>query len=221
MKIFTLLISLFFISPSAVYAWGMPELPVEIPGVGGGADLSDLESTQTELMNQTNRVVYAFEKALNHFQKALGLDVDEVKLEAKRKCLEEGKKSCITSEQAEAMKTQTEAVAEKITDMVKKGEKLSAEATATFVKGLVPYVGGLFEGGKLGLDITAFAPKVTNAVTANPLSAPSVLAEAMNIISVVPGVLSTFGGANGGIYDFATYSGLEIPDAETKIKIKF
>ena len=219
MKSFILVAVFILISPSAVYAWGMPEL--EIPGVGGGdgADLSDLESKQTELMNQTNRVVYAFEKALSQFQKALGLEVDEAKLEAARKCLEEGKKTCITSDQAMAMTTQTEEVTAKIAEMVENGEKLSAEATATFVKGLVPYVGGLFEGGKLGVEITAFAPKVADAVTANPLSAPSALAEAMTIIDVVPGVLSTFGGANGGIYDFATYSGLEIPSEDQKIPV--
>jgi len=217
MKIFTLIISLIFISPSAVYAWGMPELPGV--GGGGGADLSDLESTQTEVMNQTNRVVYAFEKALSQFQKALGLNVDEAKLEAQRKCVEEGKKACITSDQAEAMTTQTEEITVKLADMIKNGEKLSAKATANFVKGLVPYVGGLFEGGKLGLAITDLAPKVTNAVTANPLSAPSTLAEAMNIISVVPGVLSTFGSANGGIFDFATYSGLEIPEENVKFSL--
>lgn len=212
MKIFTLLISLFFISPSAVYAWGMPELP----GIsaGGEADLSDLKSTQTELMNQTNETMYAFKLALYQFQKALGLNVDEAKLEAARKCLEEGKKSCITSDQAEAMKTQTEEITVKITDMVKKGEKLSAEATANFAKGLAPYAGGLFEGAKLGAAIAAFAPKVTEAVTANPLSAPSALSEAMTIIDIVPGVLSTFSGANGGIYDFVTYSGLKIAPAK-------
>ena len=212
MKIFTLLISLFFISPSAVYAWGLPELP----GIsaGGEADLSDLKSTQTELMNQTNETMYAFTLALYQFKKALLLNEDETKLEAARKCLEEGTKLCITSDQVEAIKTQTEEITVKITDMVKKGEKLSAEATANFAKGLAPYAGGLFEGAKLGAAIAAFAPKVTEAVTANPLSAPSALSEAMNIIDIVPGVLSTFSGANGGIYDFVTYSGLEIAPAK-------
>jgi hypothetical protein len=215
MKIFTLMISLLFISSSPVYAGmfdALPKLPVEIPGLGGGdkADSSGLESTQSKLADRTNKVMGDFVGALEKFRGALDLDKDSSLKEKFANC--GSGKICTDSADIERIESQAKEVEEKIEQMKKDGVKLSAGASKTFLEGLLPYGKGLLKSGVLGTDIAAFAPKVASAVQANPLKAPSQLAVAIFIVKQIPPILSTFGGANGGIYDYATYNGIEAPE---------
>ncbi len=208
MKVVMFLISFFLITPTVVYAWGMPE----IPGVsgGGGADLSNLESTQTKLADRSNGVMKNFIGALDKFRGALGLERDSSLLEKIANC--GSGKICTESKDIERIESQAKEVVETIEQMKKDGVKLSADASKTFMSGLLPYGKGLLKGGVLGVDITTFGPKVTAAVVANPFSALSQLEVALAIIEQIPPIISTFSGANGGIYDFATYNGIEKPE---------
>ena len=212
MKYMIFFISFSMVTPSPVYAWGMPELPVEIPGIGGGggADLSSLESAQSKLADRTNKVMGDFVDALDKFREALGLDRDSSLKEKFANC--GSGKVCTESDDIKRIESQAKEVEEKVVQMKKDGVKLSADASKTFLEGLFPYGKGLLKGGFLGADIAAFAPKVTSAVAANPLSAPSQLSVALTIIEQIPPIISTFSGANGGIYDYATYNGIEKPE---------
>ena len=99
--------------------------------------------------------------------------------------------------------------------MKKDGIKLSADASKIFSEGLFPYGKGLLKGGLLGTDIAAFSSQATNAILGNPLSILSVLPQLpafLEIIKQMRSIISTFSSANGAIYDYATYNGIEKPE---------
>jgi len=198
------------VSPSTVYAWGMPELPVEIPGVGGGggADLSSLESTQSAIADRTKKVLLDFGHAILKFQAAVTGKEDADLKELMAKMTDQKVPS---DEYIERLGSVSDDTTEKIIELQEKGVKLSADASKTFMKGLLPYAKGIFKGGLLTVDLAAFAPKVTDAIAANPLSAPSALSVALTLIDQIPPMVSKFSDANGGIYDYATFNGIEIP----------
>ncbi len=212
MKIFTLLISLFFISPSAVYAWGMPELPVEIPGVGGGggADLSSLESSQSALADRTKKVLLDFGHAILKFQAAVTGKEDA---DLKRIMADYSADKISASDVIARVGSVSDATTEKIIELQEKGVKLDANASKIFMRGLFPYAKGIVKGGLLTADLAAFAPKVTDAIAANPLSAPSALSVVLTLIDQIPPMMSKFSDANGGIYDYATFNGIDVNNA--------
>jgi len=96
-------------------------------------------------------------------------------------------------------------------NLIDQGVKLSSESSEKFKKGLVSYGKGLVGGGVLGLQISEVIPKYTSAIAVNPLTAPTTLETGLNITKQIPPILTTFSNASGGIYDFATYNGIEIP----------
>ncbi len=180
---------------------------------GGGAGLSGLASTQTNLTDRSNDVIKTFVLALDKFSGALGLERDSSLVEKFANC--GSGKICTESDDIKRIESQAKEVEEKVVQMKKDGVKLSADASKTFLEGLFPYGKGLLKGGFLGADIAAFSSQATNAILGNPLSILSVLPQLpafLVIIKQIPSIISTFSSANGAIYDYATYNGIEKPE---------
>ena len=214
-KLIIITLSAAICMPSYSFAFGLGDITSSIPDVpglsGGGGDVADLEKGQGELANETNKVLLEFATALEVFREALGLEVDSSLKDAFANCAP--KKICTDGgEVIEKMVSSSDDVTKVMKSSEEEGVKLSAEARKTFEKGLVPYGRGILRGTALGLKISEVAPKYVNAVAANPLTASSALATGMSIGKQIPPVLALFSGASGGIYNFATFNGIEKPE---------
>ncbi len=177
---------------------------------GGGAGLSGLASTQTNLTDRSNDVIKTFVLALDKFSGALGLERDSLLVEKFADC--GVGKICTDSDDIERIESQSKEVEENVVQMKKDGIKLSADASKIFSEGLFPYGKGLLKGGLLGTDIAAFSSQAINAILGNPLSVLPQLPAFLVIIKQIPSIISTFSSANGAIYDYATYNGIEKPE---------
>jgi len=203
--------------PSYSFAFGMGDITSglgditsSVTGSGGDNNIDDLEKGQGELADETNKVMLDFVTAFGVFSEALGLEVDSSIKDEIANC--GSGKICTENELIEKIESESSALIEAMKSKKDEGVKLSADASKTFQKGLVPYGRGILRGSALGLRIAEAGPKYISAVAANPLSASSTLATGMAITKQVPPVLSTFSTASGGIYDFATYNGIEKPE---------
>ena len=210
-KLVVITLAAAFCLPNYSFAFGLGDLTSSVPGhSGGGGDVADLEKGQGQLADETNKVLLDFATAIVSFQEALGLEADSSLKNKIANCAKG--KICTESEDFEKTKSHSDEVVKTVKNLEAKGVKLSSDASKTFKKGLVSYGKGALGGSVLGLKIAEVGPKYASAVAANPLTASSTLATGTTIFKQIPPVLTMFSGASGGIYDFATYSGIEKPE---------
>jgi hypothetical protein len=183
------------ILPTAASAFGGFSMP-SVPGLGGGSSKSvDAKG----LSNRTNSVVSDFAKSLTLFNEALGLEVSAEKKEALANC--SSSKGC-SSDDMDKITSISEGLDDKMSQMKNDGVKLDDEAREKFSKGLLPYITGTVKGAILGKDLI-------DAGKSDPTSMFGML----DVIVALPKMVSGFSSSTGAITEYATYNGIDVPEA--------
>ena len=210
-KLLLLVVLLFGCStmPTAVLSFGGFKLP-SIPGLSGGGSSTSAEVDTKGLTKQTSRVLSDFAKAFGLFGEAFGLKVDSDLMDKIANCSSE--KVCVEGDDADKMVDTSNALKDKAEQMKNDGVKLDAASAAKFSTGLLPYAKGTFKGIGLIKSLKDAVPAIQSQIKSNPIGSIGKLKTMLDIVSDIPPMITAFSTSTGAIYDYATFSGIEIPE---------
>lgn len=210
-KLLLLVVLLFGCStmPTAVLSFGGFKLP-SIPGLSGGGSSTSAEVDTKGLTKQTSRVLSDFAKAFGLFGEAFGLKVDSDLMDKIANCSSE--KVCVEGDDADKMVDTSNALKDKAEQMKNDGVKLDAASAAKFSTGLLPYAKGTFKGIGLIKSLKDAVPAIQSQIQSNPIGSIGKLKTMLDIASDIPPMITAFSTSTGAIYDYATFSGIEIPE---------
>ena len=210
-KLLLLVVLLFGCStmPTAVLSFGEFKLP-SIPGLSGGGSSTSAEVDTKGLTKQTSRVLSDFAKAFGLFGEAFGLKVDSDLMDKIANCSSE--KVCVEGDDADKMVDTSNALKDKAEQMKNDGVKLDAASAAKFSTGLLPYAKGTFKGIGLIKSLKDAVPAIQSQIKSNPIGSIGKLKTMLDIVSDIPPMITAFSTSTGAIYDYATFSGIEIPE---------
>ncbi len=204
-----ILLGFTLILPTAVLSFGGFKLP-SIPGLSGGGSSTSAEVDTKGLTKQTSRVLSDFAKAFGLFGDAFGLKVDSEMLDKIANCSSE--KVCVEGDDADKMVDTSNALKDKAEQMKNNGVKMDAASAAKFSAGLLPYAKGTFKGIGLIKSLKDAVPAIQSQIKSNPIGSIGKLKTMLDIASDIPPMITAFSTSTGAIYDYATFSGIEIPE---------